>query len=133
MSWLDELAWLMEDRGVVAATTDVFLSEKDEVPDGAGPFLSIRETGGIAPEKRQDVDVAYQRPAAQLLVTAQNYQAARAVAKAAYDACLNVHNEMLDSTYYVAISPLQEPFGLPLDGNKRARVAFNVLGDKRPS
>lgn len=134
MPWLDELAQRMEDTGVAADKTDVFLGEKDEIPDGPGPYLSIRDTGGTGPERRQNQQsVAYQRPSAQLVATALDYQDAEALIRAAYDACDTVHDEVIGTTYYLSIRPLQEPFGMPLDGNKRARVAFNVLGDKRPS
>lgn len=134
MPFLEEMAWLMEAAGVAASSDDVFLTEKDEVPLGPGPWLSVRETGGTGAERRQEQDgAAYQRPAGQFLATAEDYQAARALAAAAYDACDAVENEELDGTYYVDCRPLQEPFGLGLDGNRRARVAFNVIGDKRPS
>lgn len=124
----------MEAAGVAASSDDVFLTEKDEVPLGPGPWLSMRETGGTGAERRQGTaGAAYKRPAAQILATAESYQAARALADAAYDACDLVKNEELDGVYYVDCRPLQEPFGLGLDGNQRARVAFNVIGDKRPS
>lgn len=134
MSFLDELAARYVAQGVGVLGTSILLSNKAVVPDTDSAVLTITETGGTSPERSQNAVTtpAYQRPRAQILARAKSYQAARALAKAAYDASF-VRNTALSGTFYRELDPVQEPFDMGLDANQRARVAFNVAAIKRPS
>lgn len=121
----------------------MFRSTAKVLPTGPGPFLSIIETGGTTPDNTQNSVIipAYQRPGAQIVVRADSYVVAYAMARAAYNSLVKIRNEYIGSgilsptgTWYRKIRPLQEPSDiLGLDAEGRPRVSFNILGDKRPS
>jgi hypothetical protein len=79
--------------GVFGAT--IFISPLAQIPttENDTAILSIRETGGPAPERthNQISPSAYQRPTAQIVVRSHSYLAAKAMAYAAY-AALNIRN-----------------------------------------
>lgn len=143
MGFTEELLYIMSGDGVGIPQTNMFVGSFKVVPAGAGPFLSIIETGGTTADHTQNsvIKPAYQRPGAQIVCRADTAPAAKAMARAAYNSLVKVTNAYIGSgilnptgTWYRKIRPLQEPFDIGLDptGN-RVRYAFNVLSDKRPS
>lgn len=119
------LARLVAETSATSAT--VFGSSLAIPPTGDGPFLSVVETPGPAPEgTHTDGPTAYRRPSFQVTARAKSYVTARALAHEAYTA-LTVSNLTLSSIDFLSLRPQQEPFELPPDGANRARVAFNVL------
>ena len=133
MTFLDEIAARLTAQGLGAVGTAIFLSSKAVIPTGAGPYISIVQTGGTAPIYTQNANAPVsQRPGAQVLVRAASYPAAEATARLAYIA-LTLRNTTLSGTYYQDLLPTQEPFDLGLDATGRAMVAFNVMATKRPS
>lgn len=132
MAWLDDLKTLSVAGGVSAGS--ILLSSYAKIPAGDGPFLSIIETGGTAPDRTQGVaGNAYENPGAQFLARGASYTAARAMLVLAYNAVTGVQNQTVNGVWYVSIRPLQSQFiDLLSDEVGRARVAFNVLGNKRP-
>jgi hypothetical protein len=138
-----ELLYIMSGDGVGLQTVNMFGSSGKSLPAGAGPFLSVIETGGTAPDNTQNsvIRPAYEQPGAQIVVRADTYPAAYAMARAAYNSLVKTRNEFIGSgvisatgTWYRKIRPLQsEPYDLGLDGTGRPRSGFNVLCDKRPS
>jgi hypothetical protein len=143
MGWSEELMFILSGDAVGVPQFNMFRSSAKVVPSGAGPFLSIIETGGTTPDNTHNSVIvpAYQKPGAQIVVRADAYPVAFAMARAAYNSLVKIRNEYIGSgelsatgTWYRKIRPLQEPFDLGLSADdKRVRVAFNVLGDKRPS
>lgn len=143
MGWSEELMFILSGDGVGVPMVNMFRSSAKQLPTGPGPLLSIIETGGTSPEPTHNRVIlpAYQKPGAQIIVRADSYVVAFAMARAAYNSLVKVRNEFIGSgvtsstgTWYRKIYPLQEPFDMGLDADdKRVRVAFNVLGDKRPS
>ena len=133
--FLDDLMAVLVAAGVGTKSVDIFATSASQMPTGIGPYLSLIETGGTAPERTHNTihPPAYQRPGAQITVRAKSYAAARVMAKNAYDALGGVRNTTISGVWYREISPVQEPFDLGLDENGRARVVFNVYGIKRPS
>lgn len=145
--FLDEILFLLnEARPDVFGAGSVFQTTHATIPNGDGPFLGIKETGGTAPDGTQNlvkglpwqgvVPPAMQHPAAQLVFTATTYAAARQMADLAYYILLQVTNRFVGNsrTFYRSIKPLQEPNDvLGADGLRRARVSFNVIADKNPS
>lgn len=134
MPFLMELAQRLADTEVGTIGVNLFLSSKAQIPAGDGPFISLIETGGTAPERTQNTisPPAYQRPRAQVVVRAKTYPVAEATARLAYDA-LTLRNTELSGTFYRELDPVQEPFDMGLDITGRAQVAFNVAAIKRPS
>lgn len=134
MSFLDEAIARLVDEGVGALNTSIFATSKQAVPNGAGPYLTIVETGGSGPSWTQNrIGPAYQHPSLAVTGVAKDYSDASDIARAAYDALGTVRNEFIGATWYRSIVPLQEPYDLLPDAQGRARVRFNALADKRPS
>lgn len=93
-TFAEELVKRLEDTSVGTYETDIFVSGKAQIPSEGGPYLSIKETGGVSALRIQnDVAVpAYPRPAAQILVRAETYEDARAMARAAWNSLAAVRN-----------------------------------------
>lgn len=143
MAFVQELLYIMSGDNVGVPLTNMFTSSAKVLPTGAGPFLSITETGGTTPENTQNAVIkpAYQNPGAMIVVRADSYPVAYAMARAAYNSLVKTRNQYIGSgilnatgTWYRKIRPLQEPSDvLGLDAQGRARCSFNVLAEKRPS
>lgn len=89
----EELMAVLVAAGVGVVGQNVFSSTSAAVPRGGGPYLSVISTGGAPPLWNQNTNApAYQRPSAQIVVRASTYLAARAMARAAYDALSVVRN-----------------------------------------
>lgn len=122
--------------GTLAATTanGIFIGSAATIPDGPGPFLLLKETGGSGSSKTQQG--ATQRPTMQLLARGKSSQAARALLVAAYNAlggADGLYNITLTGTFYVSITARQEPTDIGLDAAKRAMFSFNIDAEKAPS
>jgi hypothetical protein len=137
MPFLDEIAAKLAAAGVGTVGVNIFLGSGAVIPPlpAAGPFMSITETGGSAPLRIQNVTGAHvQRPTAQIMVRAASYSAARAMAKAAYDALDGIWNTTLSGTFYQKITARQEPTDIGLEeGTTRRMIAFNIEAQKQPS
>lgn len=101
LSLLDDLATLLVQAnvGVYNAGIEdstIFTSSAASVPNGDGPYLVIRETGGPGASRIQNNTSGYSRPSAQITVHALLYADARAMAKAARD--------VLDGTRNVTVN-----------------------------
>lgn len=131
----DELAAKLVASGVGVLAKSIFIGSRTALPNGAGPYLTLIETGGYFPLRTHNsVSVpAYQRPTFQIMCRAATYPAARLMCQNAYDAFAGVRNELLSGTWYLEISPIQELMDMGLDENGRARVAFNIGVVKRHS
>lgn len=136
MPWLEDIESLIASGGVAVSNVTMFLSTAAIIPAGDGPYLLIVETGGMAPERlHTDSDgrldaPAYERPMAQIVVRAQNYFAARAMSRAAFDVVDGIYNTTINGCWYREIYALQRPFDMGPDDTKRVRVAFNIMGVK---
>jgi len=97
-TFLQELIQALEDAGVGIEGTNIFGTSAAVIPTGPGPFLSIRPTGGMAPEgTHNDGAGAYRRPGVQVLVRAGTWRAAETMALKAYDALIAVRNQELSA------------------------------------
>lgn len=132
MPFLEEIAATLVGAGVGDLNVDIFLGRKSSIPQGAGPYLSLIETGGTGPTRIQNqAGAATQRPTAQILVRANRYPDARAMCKAAYDVLDGIFNTTLGGTFYLKVTARQEPTDLGLEeGTARAMVAFNIDAEK---
>lgn len=134
MPVLDEIAARLVAQGVGTTGSNIFLGSKAVIPTGAGPYLSLIETGGLSPTRVHNIaGASTTRPTVQVLVRATSYPAARSMAKAAYDALDGVWNTTLSGTFYQKITARQEPTDIGLDGSGRVMVVFNVDAQKSPS
>jgi Bacteriophage minor capsid protein len=135
MAVTDEIAAKLVAGGVGVLGSSIFIGSRTALPSGAGPYLTLIETGGYLPIRTHNStsNPAYQRPSFQIMCRASGYKAARLMCQNAYDALAGVRNVTLNGTWYLEISPMQEPIDMGLDENGRARVAFNIEVVKRPS
>lgn len=93
-TFLEELMTILETASVGTRGTNMFAGSKATIPAGAGPYLSVVETGGTDPERvhNQVWPPSAERPNAQVVVRALNYETARLMARAAWDALGAVRN-----------------------------------------
>jgi hypothetical protein len=134
MAFIDDLVTILQTARVGTLGRDIFASSKANIPTGAGPYISITESGGSGPENTHNSTdkPAYVRPNAQILTRATDYVIARNKAQAAYNALYPVRNRFVNNVWYRDLTILQEPFDLGLDDVGRAQVAFNISVTKRP-
>lgn len=142
MSVLDDIVTRLESQGVGLGGSDIFTSSASAPPEGMGPYISLTETGGMAPTRIQNKNsAATVRPTVQILVRAgdiqgvqQGYPAARAMAWSAYQALDGVIGVVLNGVIYISIRARQEPTDIGTDASgNRVQVVFNVEIEKQPS
>jgi hypothetical protein len=98
-TFLEEVVRILELAGVGLRGTTIFTTSKSGLPtSGEGPWLKIRETGGLPGRRIQNQTApAYPRPAAQVVAVAAGapdtaYARARTMARAAYVALVAIKN-----------------------------------------
>lgn len=135
--FLDDLAARLVTQGVGVISgpnINIFWSSRAVLPAGDGPYLTMAETGGIAPTRVQSkVGAATKRPSAQIIARAATEAAARAMIDAAYAALDGVFNTTINGTYYIKIVARQEPTDMGFDATgKRIQFVFNVETERNP-
>lgn len=132
MAFLEEIAARLQAQGVGTVNVNIFASSKAQIPAGPGPYLTLTDTGGSAPTRRQNQSAsATQRPTAQILGRGQSYTSTIAMVRAAYVALDGIFNQLLSGTFYVSVMARQEPTDLgQLDGAGRVQIAFNIDVEK---
>src|SRR5476651_914022 len=111
MSVLDDLAAQLVAQGVGVLGSTLFISSAAIIPVGMGPYITLSETGGVAPTRVQNVNTPNtQRPTVQVLVRAgriagvqEAYPAVRAKSWAAYQALDGLFNVILGTTWYLKV------------------------------
>lgn len=134
--WLDDLVTVLTATGGWSYGTDLFYGAKAVPPLLASGFATthLMATGGTAPDHtHNDLSTpAYEQPGAQVTFRAGKEDLAFAKAYAARNAYYPVRNQTINGTWYMWIKVLQEPFALGIDDRGQTRVAFNLLGKKKP-
>jgi hypothetical protein len=94
ITFVEELIRILVDAGVGSKGVTVFGTSGAVIPEGDGPFLHVKAdggAGGVGTHNDQPADWD-RRPAAVITVHASTWQAAEAMAQAAYGALVNVRN-----------------------------------------
>lgn len=125
-------------QGVGTYETNIFIGPKVVLPAlgdalGAGPILSIVQTGGSGSNKTQN-DSSTELPTAQVMVRATKYDDMMAMLQAAYVALGGVDglfNITISGTRYLRLVARNPPTDLTLDGASRAMGAFNVEAERK--
>lgn len=130
MSFSDEIKNRLSGLGV---PSPILTGSKIVEPE-SGSFVHIREYPGRAPVKVHNTGAAtrYARPALQCIAHASNKVDSRTLAYQVYNG-LSFVNATLGTTWYVQVSPIQEPYDFGLDSKGRVKFAFNVETLKTPS
>lgn len=105
MPFLEEIKRTIIGTSPSPTSAQVFLSSRAGRPAGDGPFVFIIETGGTFALRTQNVSNRYERPTAQISVTATDYVDARQMARAIADSLRSVRNTVLGA-YSVSITTL---------------------------
>lgn len=98
-TFLEEMIRVLVNAGIGVLNTTIFASSAAKLPDDPTKwFVTLRETGGAAPEKthNQTSPPTYVQPAAQVIVHAPTTVAAKAKAWAAYNALVAVKNTTIN-------------------------------------
>lgn len=135
-TFVPDLVFLLEAGGFgLTYGTNIFKGPKAKIPDGKGPFVSIIRTGGLGQDGTHNatIEPAYERPTAQILVRATDYDVAETLADSLYTYFWGIQNRFVNGTWWMQLNPRSEPFDLPLDEKERPRIAFNIDCVKRPS
>jgi hypothetical protein len=93
-AFIPELVKILVTAGVGTEDVNIFATSKAVIPTGKGPYLSVKPTGGAGPlGTHNDGPGAYRRPSVQVVARASTWQAAEAMAQAAYTALIDVRNQ----------------------------------------
>lgn len=135
MSLLTELAaYTAAQVSGLTAGTNLFRGFMPQSPDvcvaiyeypGGPPVLGLGAANGISLEN----------PSAQWVVRGEpeDYDTPRATAELIWLAVSQIQCSILSGTQYYLPQPLQSPFKLKQDDNKRVYIAFNASIEKEPS
>lgn len=126
----EDLEALAVAEGVASAGT-VLLGPKATVPEGAGPYIHIRDTSGAGFDDTHNQAGAYEWPSVQIVVTASTLAVATTKARQFYNVIVVKRNATVGSSFYLSLRPLQLPYDLGLDTSNRPQRVFNVLGHRR--
>jgi len=130
---LDDIAAFLEAEGVGVVGTDIFKAiHPDTAPETS---MTIYEYAGRPPMDQfgEDDVPSIERPGLQVIARSPNYQDARNFLQDAYNALCKIANEVLGTTLYERVQPVQSPFPMGRDANSRALVTVNFSVWKDPS
>lgn len=127
----DDLLTLFENQSVGDPDTNMFATQMSTIPylASGSATLNIVPTGGGAGDRTQNLvsRPSYLKPSASITVRAGTYEDAYDMAQAAFDACTGVHNQFINSGWYLWVRPVQsQPYPLGPDGREQVLVRFNV-------
>lgn len=77
----DDVIAVLQDAGLVTPNVDVFAGPRTKIPDGDGPFVLVKSTGGVGPDETHD-GVKTRNFSFQVVVYAKSYVAGRTKANA---------------------------------------------------
>jgi hypothetical protein len=89
--WEEEIVKVLNDAGLATLGTDTFVGPEAVLPTGAGPYLTILDSGGLAPVDTHDGQ-EYERLSVQIIIRADKYRNARTRALAVWRALDGVRN-----------------------------------------
>lgn len=134
MSFLDDIVNRLVAQNVGAINKTIFRSSQAHIPDGAGPYITVTQTPGSAPTRRHNATTpSTQRPMAQIVARAANYEDAYSKIHEAYNALDGIYNTVLSGTFYQSIVAVQEPGDIGKDDAGRPMIGFNISAEKSPS
>lgn len=124
MALLDSLGTFLQTEGVGTLGTDIFLGLMPDTPDAC---VVMYEYAGTGPAQffGDDDPTPYESTSVQVQVRGATYAAARTKARAAYTALQKVANETLTGIPFLRVDPLQSPFFMARDENRRVLFASN--------
>lgn len=136
-TFMSDLIFLLGSDATLGLTygTNLFKGPKARIPDSNGPYVSVIRSIGQGTEGTHNSTTvpAYERPGAQIVARATDYDVAEAKILALYAFMFPIRNQFINGTYWRELNVLGEPFDLPPDEKQRVRIAFNINCVKRVS
>lgn len=77
----DDVIAILQDEGLATPNVDVFAGPRTKIPDGDGPFVLVKSTGGVGPDETHD-GTKTRNFSFQVVVYAKSYVAGRTKANA---------------------------------------------------
>lgn len=77
----DDVVAVLQDEGLVTPNVTVFIGPRKTIPDGDGPFVLVKSTGGVGPDETHD-GTKTRNFSFQIVVYAKSYVAGRDKANA---------------------------------------------------
>jgi hypothetical protein len=138
---LDDIAVFLQTQGIGTRGSTIFEGRIPPDAPGSGvadQIVTLFAVPGFPPQRVHDiVGTAVDQPVVQVRVRGSTVQGGYAamwtVAETAYRLLDGVRNQVVNGTFYQAITVLQSPFGLGEDQYQRPFVAFNVRCAKAAS
>jgi hypothetical protein len=139
--FLDDIASVLVAAGIGTLGVDIFLSSKAVIPPGAGPYITLTETGGMGVggfrgeggRTQNKTRSSTVRPGAQVLVRGSSYPATRSKSNAALNVLDGLWNTKINGVAYLSVTARQEPTDAGVDEAGRAVVVFNIDCEKQPT
>ena len=83
--WEEEIVKVLNDAGLATLGTDTWVGPASVIPTGSGPYLTVIDTGGRAPDETHNGST-YERLSVQVTIRAAKYRDARTRALAIWRA-----------------------------------------------
>lgn len=138
--FLDDLIEALSAGGFGSYGIELFKGSNAVIPKGDGPYISLNPTGGFAAAGTHNAAAdglgpAYERPSAQVVVRASDFDAADERGRAVHEFLhrLGQRSGLINGTWWVYIRVGPPPADLGKDDVGRPRVAFNLDCEKRVS
>lgn len=138
MTVINAICQYLHDNDIAKRGVNLF---KDEVPDAKNtpdPVMAVFGYPGQAAVRTQpltqdpdDFGVSFEQPRIQVLVRGSDHDISFDLISAACAAVRRIKNTTLD-VFYQSVEPLQEPYLLHRDENRRYVFVFNAEVAKRP-
>ncbi len=93
--WEDEVAKIIEDAGLGTRSSPnrtIFIGRGAVLPTGDGPYITILDSGGVAPLETHNSDL-YERLSCEIIIRAKGFQTARTRALAIWRALDGVRDQ----------------------------------------
>jgi hypothetical protein len=88
--YLEQVAKKLDDAGIATRDTDLFVGLKRTFPTGAGPYIRLLSTSGIAPDIDHGANNVLDMPGLQVLVIGDNPSTTR-------DKAIEIYNNLIAS------------------------------------
>jgi len=127
---LDDVATFVDTSTALTVGTDLF---KGLMPDTPDACVALYETPGeMALEMGGGSTPTVERPHLQVISRAADYVTARNNSQTVHNAIRGVTDQTLSGRRYLRIQPLQDPYMMGRDENRRVKVVFNCSVEKEP-
>jgi len=124
---LDDIGDYLASCGVGVVGTTIFLGGLPATPDRC---IALRQSGGSPPIESFD-GILVEQPAVQMLTRGVDYRDTRRFIEKAYQSFLSLHNQLINTTWYLSTEPITPPVWLEHDDTQRHIFVCNVAVERK--